>query len=80
MPPTSIPPMNGRPGTNGCTGCVVFDSTCCPIRVRLKPKRKVLTVRSDALCRYSAVKNWFRDRKLRGNCGKSVGRNWFAPS
>ena len=69
----SMSPMNGRPGTNGCTGCVVFACTSCPMRVRLQPARSVASTRAENARRYSPVRNWFVDWKVRGNCGKSVG-------
>ena len=43
------------------------------MRVRLKPTRLVLTVFGDTIRRYSAVKNWFREMKLRGKL-RIVGR------
>ena len=57
----SMSPMNGRPVTNGCTGCVVFDSTACSMRVRLQPPRSVASRRDEKARRYSAVRNWFVD-------------------
>ena len=43
--------------------------TFCPMCVRPKPKRKVLSVVGESVCRYSAVRNWLRERNERGNCG-----------
>ncbi len=76
----SMSPMNGRPGTNGWTGCVVFASTACSMRVRLQPPRSVASTCDEKARRYSAVRNWFVDSKVRGNCGKSVGSSCTARS
>ena len=65
----SMAPIVGRPGTNGVTACVVFDSTVCAMCVRLKPNRAVPKVAGDSAVRYSAVRNWLVETKARGNCG-----------
>jgi hypothetical protein len=36
--------MTARPGTKGASGCDVLTSISCPILVRLKLSRAVLTV------------------------------------
>ncbi len=65
----SMSPMLSRVATKTGSGCDVLAWTFWPIRVRLKPMRLVLTVFGDTMCWYSVVKNWFREMKLRGNCG-----------
>ena len=68
-PPMSMSPMLSRVATNTGSGCEVLAWTFWPIRVRLKPTRLMLTVFGDTMRRYSPVKNWLREMKLRGNCG-----------
>jgi hypothetical protein len=68
-------PSDSRPGTKGWRGCEVLASTSWPIRVREYPKRNVARVWLETLRRYSAVRNWFFEMKVRGNWGNSVGRS-----
>ena len=51
------------------SGVDVLACTFWPMRVRLKPPRAVFSVFGDRIRRYSAVKNWLREMKFRGNCG-----------
>ena len=60
----SMSPMVDRPGTKGDTACDVLASTFCPIRVRLKLRRAVLSVDVERTSRYSPVKNWLREMKV----------------